>query len=156
MNVDDYYSEKSFSWKKFFHAFISSAALAVALLITIWVINYFNAGLNQPVLAGINDFLIWNWWVLVAFVLLISLWDYFFKLYKQKLRYVKPLIDAIGLIFGFWLVALILYGLKAFVDPADGINLFLNFMHDVFFQLHILLFLLFLFVSYAKFLLTDK
>jgi hypothetical protein len=149
-------NEKSFSWKRFFHTFVSSAALAVTLLIAIWIIDYFNAGLQLEFLSKINGFLITFWWVLAAFVLLISLWDYLFTLFHKKLKYFKPLIDAIGLIFGFWLVASILYGLTFFVQPESNIILFLTFMHDIFYQLNILLFLLFLLVSYAKFLLSDK
>jgi hypothetical protein len=94
--------------------------------------------------------------VIVAFVLLISLWDYLYSLYKPKLVYINPLIDSIGVFFGFWLVASILYGLKFFVEPENVANLFLSVMHDIFYQLNILLFLLFLFVSYGKFLLQKK
>jgi hypothetical protein len=155
--LNDYYSEVSFSFKSFAHAFVSSAALAIMLLIVIWVINYFNYSIQMEVLSNLNLFLISNWYILVNFTLLISIWDYLYPLYKRKLNYVKPLIDSIGLIFGFWLVAIFLYGLKVFVDPFNEVlHLALNFMHDVFFELNILLFLLFLFVSYAKFLIQKK
>jgi hypothetical protein len=150
-----YYREE-FNWKEFFHAFVSSAALAVALLISIWVIEYFNESLNLEILTKLAGFLETFWWVIVAFVLLISLWDYVYSLYKPKLKYAKPLIDSIGLFFGFWLIASLFYGLTYFVEPGNVAILFLTIMHDVFYQLNILLFLLFLFISYGNFLLKTR
>ena len=144
------------SGEVFFQPIVSSAALAVAILILIWIINYFNEGLKLEVLTGISGFLTTFWWVIVAFVLLISMWDYLYSLYKPKLIYINPLIDSIGLFFGFWLVASILYGLKFFIEPENVANLFLSIMHDIFYQLNILLFLLFLFISYGKFLLQKR
>ena len=154
--VNEVITSQEFSFKKFAHAIVSSVAFAIALLVVMWIINYFNVTAQIEVLTSILDFLNAYWIVLVAFVLLISLWDYLYSVYKSKLKYIKPAIDAIGILFGLWIIAIILYGLRVFTETTNPINVFLEFLHTIFYEQTLLLFLLFLFISYSKFFLKDR
>ena len=154
--VDDVMADSSFNWKRFAHAFVSTIALAIAIVLAIWIINYFNEFLKMEILTGITDFLVAYGVIIVGMVLLFSVWEYIYPLYKVKLRYVKPLIDAIGLTFGLWIVSVILLGLTVFVGGYPELAPWLSFLNALVLEQFIYIFLLFLFVSYAKFLLNDR
>jgi hypothetical protein len=157
----DYYinvemKSRQFSFKGLAHALVATAAFAVFILILSWVIDYFNSAWQIEVLTNLNIFLVNNWIILVLMVLLFSVWEYLLPVFRRRLRYVKPLIDAIGLMFGLWLVAVILKGLTIFVEEGSEFAITFNFLHEMFFGLFYWLFLLFLFVSYSKFFLKEK
>ena len=154
---DDVYREQKFSFKIFLRSFVAAGAMAVFLLILIWVLEYFNPAGENFILTHLNLFLIYNWFFIVAFILIISIWDYLYKIFKtSKLRYFAPLFDAFGTFFAIWLIAVLLNALTLFLDPQNIANPFLKFLYDLFYSLPVLLFILILLVYYSKFFLMDR
>lgn len=154
---DEIYQEKKFSFKNFFRGFIAAGAMAVFLLILIWVLDYFNPAKENFILTHLNLFLVYNWFYIVIFILIISIWDYLYKIYKNsKLRYFAPLFDAIGTFFAIWLIAVLLNALTLFLDPQNSLIPFLKFLYDLIYSLPILVFVLLLLVFYSKFFLKDR
>jgi len=137
--------------KGLLHPIISTAALAIAIILVIFIGQYFNEVLNMLWLQALTDFLTTWWFVLIGFVLLVSVWDYIFPFYEDKLQVVKPLIQTIGLVFGLWLVAEFVAALTLLV----GEDFVLQSFRNIFFEFFVWIFLLFLFIKYAQYLLKK-
>ncbi len=144
------FKKKELDFKKIGQILFSSAALAFAIFILIWIINYFVKEMPNLILSNILTFLNQNWPILVAFVLLIQLWEYLHFLYKGWLKYLHPLMMSIELIFGIWLVVVILGGLTP-LNLNPQVNVFLMFINDLFFTQFVVVSLLILFINYSKF-----
>lgn len=142
--------------KKIFQVVAASVALALAIFIAVWVIDYFNAVNEMVILTNISIFLKGYWPIITGFVFLISLWDYVYPIYRDKLRYVKPVIEATSIMFGLWLVAIFLKGLMVIADVGEQAAPFLSFLHDLYFQQFVVLYLLFIFIGYSRFFLGKK
>lgn len=148
--VNEYQKSKEFSFGKVFQIIAATLALGLAIFLAIAILDYFGPSLQIPALININEFLKMYWFIIVGYVLLISLWDYFYELYKKQLKYVKPIVDGTSLMFGLWIVVIFLKGLIVFLDPSSQTALFLNFPYDFYVQQFVILYLLFIFVGYSK------
>ncbi len=151
-----HYDDEDLDIKKVFQVIAASVALALAIFIAVWVIDYFNASNNMDILSNISLFLTTYWSVIVGFVFLISLWDYVYPIYRKKLKYVKPIIEATSIMFGLWIVATFLKGLLVIVNVGDQAAPFLTLLHDLYFQQFAVLYLLFIFIGYSRFFLGNK
>jgi hypothetical protein len=152
----DYYIEK-FSWKKFLHSFLAAFILAIFFFILIWVVGYFDPIGENIFLTHFNLFLVNNWFFIVGFVFVISIWDYLFGLFKKtKLRYINPFFESFSVFFGIWLISIVINGLKLFVEEGNELNLFLGFLNNLFYSQTLLLFVLILLIYYSKFFLKDN
>ena len=147
--------KKEFDFKGLAYPLLRTIALAVAIFIAIWVLNYF-APMKVPVMENLLVFLTNNWYYVVGFVLLVSVWEYVYPLYYKQLKYGAPAIEAISLLFGFWLVAIFLWGMKVFTASSPEVSTMLQFIGDFFFALEIPIFILFLVVTYARFFMKEK
>ncbi|MFA5931608.1 MAG: hypothetical protein WC821_04850 [archaeon] len=149
------FDDKEINFKKLAQIFISSFALAIALFLAIWVIDYLNKELNMVVLTNLSTFLTGNLLIVVGFVLFIGMWDYVYPFYLKWSKYAKPLVDALSLVFGLWLVVVFLGGLVIFNENPQ-LNLFLKFPSELFFSQLILIVLLFIFIKYSQFFLYES
>ncbi|MEK6959322.1 MAG: hypothetical protein AABW59_04730 [archaeon] len=147
---------KEFDLQEFLYSLTSTAALAFAVFIAMWVIAYFNETMKNAMLTNLNAFLASSWIVIVGFVLIVSVWEYFYPIYYDKMKYGRPAMLAIEFLFGFWLVAVFLDGLRAFVAPTDQVNIFLTFPFKLFNEQFVMVALLLLFIHYARFFLRKK
>ncbi len=154
---DEVYLDKKFSFKRVFQAIVAAGAMAIALLILIWILEYFNPTKENIVLFHLNEFFIYNWYFIAGFVLIIGIWDYLYKIFSTtKIRYFAPFFDALSTFFAVWIIAIILNGLRLFIETDNFLNIFLRFLYDLFYQQTILLFLLLILVFYSKFFLKDR
>jgi len=147
-NDDD--SDNEFDLRRVFQVFAASAAMALALFVAVWVIDYFNVVAGIELLTNLSTFIKNNWYIVVGFIFFISIWEYIYPLYSKKLKYVKPIVDATSIMFGLWLVAIFLKGLVVFVEAASQPALFLGLLHDLYFNQFAIIYLLFIFVGYSK------
>lgn len=151
------YTSKKFKIKKFLRPIVAALAMAVALLILIWALGYFNQSGDNFILTNLNNFFINNWYFIAGFVLVIGVWDYLYGLYyKKPIRYLAPFFDALSAFFAIWLIAVILNGLRIFIEADNRLNIFLRFLHDLFYEQTILLGLLLILIYYSKFFLHDR
>jgi hypothetical protein len=144
------FGKKELDFKKIMHILLSSVAFAFALFIVIWIVDYFSKELSNVILSNILTFLNENWPLLIGFVVFIQLWEYLFKLYKGWLKYIAPLVSSIELIFGLWLVVVFFGGLTQ-LNLNPQVNIFLEFINQLFFTQFIVIALLILFIKYAQF-----
>jgi len=143
--------------KKILQIVASSVALGLAIYLVTWVLDYLNTSFSIAVISNISLFLKDSWIIIVGFVFIISLWDYLYPMFKEKLTYIKPIIDATSLMFGLWIVAVILKGLTALlVDQAAQISILLNLLQKLYFEQFVVLYILFVLVAYSKLLWIDK
>jgi len=148
------YNEKV-SAKKIAQIFISSAALGIALLLAIWIIDYFNVELKLVALTNINWFLNAHWMIVVGFVLFIGLWQYLSPFYKKYLTYFQPLVDSIEILFGLWLIVVFLDGLRVF-NTSTQAEFFMKFPADLFFNQFVIVVLLVILVKYSQYFLVSN
>jgi hypothetical protein len=154
---NEVYSVKKFNLKRFVRPIIAAFAMAVAMIILIWVFSYFNQGGENIILTHLELFFINNWYYIAGFVLVIGIWDYLYDVYEKTIiRYLAPSFDALSSFFAIWLISVILNGLRIFVNEGDQLNLFLKFLYDLFYQQTILLFVFLILVFYSKFFLNDR
>lgn len=154
---DAVYSERQFSVKKFLRAFVAAGAMAIFLLLLMWVIEYFNPANENIILTKLNLFLVENWLFIVGFILIISVWEYLYGVFKTtKIRYLAPLLDAFGIFFALWLIAVILRGLILFVTADSPFIPVLRFLYDLVYSQPVLIFVFLILVFYSNFLLTDR
>lgn len=155
--LDDFFNSKKFSFKKFLQPIVGAGVLAVFLLILIWIFDYLNSELNNFVIFHLHEFFVYNWFYIVGFVLIIGIWDYLYKTFKDSfLRYFAPLFDAFGIFFAIWIISVILNGLRIFIESESQLNLFFSFLHELFYSQPILLALLLILMYYSKFFLKDR
>jgi len=149
------YGKKEIDPKRIIQALFSTAALAFAIFLAVWIIDYFNTEVKMVALTNLVVFLNNNWPIIIGFVLLIQIWEYIYPFYKKWLKYAKPLIDAISLIFGLWLVVVFLNGLRMFNETTQ-VDFFLRFPHELFFTQLVVVVGLFIFIKYAQFFLYES
>lgn len=143
-------SDNEFDLRRLFQIFAASAAMALALFVAVWVVDYFNVTAGLDLLTNLSTFIKSNWYIVVGFIFFISIWEYIYPMYSKKLKYVKPIVDATSLMFGLWLVAIFLKGLAVFVEASSPPALFLGLLHDLYFTQFAVIYLLFIFVGYSK------
>jgi len=141
--------------KRIAQIIVSTAALAFAIFLAIWIIDYFNKEINMIALTNLNTFLISSWPILVGFVLIIGLWDYLFRFFKKWLKYAKPLVEGAELVFGLWLVVVFFDGIRIF-NTNPQVDFFLKFPNELFFTQFIMVALLIIFIKYSQFFLAQK
>lgn len=153
---EESYLELKFSWKKFIQSFFPAIIIALIIFVLIWAGNYFDPLGENIFLTSFSSFLSNNWLVIILFILVLSVWEYIFKVFrKTKLRYIAPFFDSVGMFFGFWIIALIFYGLKLFIEATE-LHIFFSFLHDFFYDQTILLFCLIIIINYSNFFLKDR
>ena len=141
--------------KRIAQVIVSTAALAFAIFLAVWIIEYFNKEINMLALTNLNAFLSSSWPIIVGFVLVIGMWDYLFKFYKKWLKYAKPLVEGAELIFGLWLVVVFFNGLRIF-NTNTQVDFFLKFPNELFFSQFIMVSLLIIFIKYSQFFIAQR
>jgi hypothetical protein len=143
--------------KGFLHPVLKAAAFAIGLILVMFIFEYYNEELAIDWIGGLVSFLKQYWAIISGFVFLVSIWDYLFPFYKNKnyVKYLKPLMDSIGLTFGLWLVVEFISALAYFIPDASAVNLLESFK-EIFFIYFVWIFLLIIFVNYAKIMLEEK
>ena len=143
--------------KGILHPVLKAAAFSIALILVMFIAEYYNSALGVDWIGGLVGFLKTYWAIISGFVLLVSVWDYLYPFYKDKnyAKYMKPLIDSVGLTFGLWLVVEFIAALAYFLPDANAIFLLGSF-RDIFFIYFVWIFLLFMFINYARLFLEEK
>ncbi len=143
--------------KGFLSAVLRAAAFAIGLILVMFIAGYYNENLMIDWVGGLVGFLKTYWAIISGFLLLISVWEYFYPFYKEKvyIKYVKPLMDSVGLTFGLWLVVEFISALSYFIPDAEAVQVLGSFK-EIFFMYFVWIFLLIIFINYAKMLLEDN
>jgi hypothetical protein len=153
--MQDY--EPEIDLRKIGQIIASSVALGLAIYLLTWVLDYLNTSFSIAILSNVSVFLKGALYVFIVFVLLIGLWDYLFPKFEEKLKYIKPLVDATSLMFGLWLVAIFFKGLTVLiVDSASQIVVILTLLQKLYFEQFAVLYILFILIAYSKMLFMDK
>lgn len=155
--LSDFFNSRKFSFKRFFQPIVASGVMAVFLLILIWVFEYLNADLDNFVIFHLHAFFVYNWFYIAGFVLIIGVWDYLYKTFKDSfLRYLSPIFDAFGVFFAIWIIGVILNGLRIFIESESQLHIFFSFLYDLFYSQTILLAILLVLIYYSKFFLKER
>jgi hypothetical protein len=148
-------SEDKISAMKIAQVFVSSAALGVAILLAIWIVNYFNVELKLAALTNLSWFMNAYISVIIGFVLLMGLWQYLYPFYKKQLSYFKPLVESVEILFGLWLIVVFLDGLMIF-NTNPQLDFFLKFPAQLFHGQFVILSLLVCLVKYSQFFMSAS
>jgi len=148
-------NQEEIDFRRILHAFVSTAALGIAIFITMWIIDYANKQLQTTILSNINFFLTNSWPIIIGFVLLIQIWEYIYPIRTEKLKYLNPLINAVSILFGLWLVVVFIDGLRFFNQNAQ-VDLIMAFPAQLFFTQIYWIIGLAILVKYAQFFLKES
>jgi hypothetical protein len=143
--------------KGLLHPVLKAAAFSIGLVLVMFIAGYYNETLGLDWVSGLVAFLGQYWAIISGFVLLISVWDYLFPFFRDKnfAKYMKPLVDSTGVVFGLWLVVEFVAALAYFIPDASAIQLLESFK-EIFFIYFVWIFLLIIFVNYAKIMLDEN
>ena len=149
MTLDYSYLDK-IDARRLFQLIGGCVAFACALFLLAWIVDYVNIVLDVLILTKVSFFLK-NYWVsLTGFVLLAVVWDYVYPLYQKKLVYVKPIVNATLIMFGLWVIAILLKSLTE-VMPMDAMAAFgLNLVYTLYYDQFVVIFLLFILIGYSR------
>ena len=84
--------------------FISSFIATFFLTILLWIFNYMSVPLGSGFLAGLYNFMLSNIPLFFIFFLFFSYTSYFHKTHRRAYLPISPIIVAIGITIGFWLI----------------------------------------------------
>lgn len=76
----------------------------VLIIAVMWII-----GESIHVFRDISDFFLANIWLIFALGLLFSYSNFFSRRYKERFRWVQPILTALGLVFALWLMSEIMH-----------------------------------------------
>lgn len=84
--------------------FLSSIFSVVMLAVLLWIFNFVNVPLGSGFLTALYTFLLSNIALFFAFFLFFSYSSYFHKHFRRAYLPISPIIVAIGITIGFWLL----------------------------------------------------
>lgn len=103
--------EKGESWDSWFHRtlglvgpLISSIFGLVILIFIIWTLNFVNLQIGSGILFSIQTFLLTNIGLFFLIFLFFSYTSYFSKAYPKIYMPFSPIVIAVGIIIGFWII----------------------------------------------------
>lgn len=116
----------------------------VLIMAVMWII-----GGSVHVFRDISDFFLANIWLIFALGLLFSYSNFFSRKYKERFRWVQPILTALGLVFALWLASEIMHIVAVNYDLVtieDISSILSNFLW--------LIFMVVLIVGYVAFLVS--